>query len=325
VINFCKLLDGSTGFVERHFDPVEISEFRGQAGKVIWLDVLDPTEEDFALLKEEFDFHHLALDDCRQAHARPKLEKYTDYVFFVVYEVRPEPLSRKLQTVELDIFFGSNYVVTLHRGTAEVIASVETRWETQEGEAAAEGASYLAYLLIDAAVDSYFPILDSFSDQLEILEEGMFGDFREEVVQEIFQLKKQTLQLRRLVTPLRDVFLVLLRRDESMFGPRTYIYFQDVLDHLLRVSDAIDTYRDLVAGAVDAYMTTVSNRTNETMKKLTVVATVLMTAALIAGIYGMNFETMPELKWKYGYEYALGLMVFVSLALVALFKQKKYI
>ncbi|MDB5097017.1 MAG: magnesium and cobalt transport protein CorA [Cyanobacteria bacterium RYN_339] len=325
MINFCKLLDASTGFVERHFDPIEISDYRGRAGKVIWLDVQDPTEEDFELLKVEFDFHHLALDDCRQAHARPKLEKYADYIFLVVYEVRPERLSHRLNTVELNIFFGANYVVTMHRGTAEVISLVETRWETQEVGAAAEGASYLAYLVIDAAVDSYFPILDSFSDQLEILEEGMFGDFREDVVQEIFQLKKQTLQLRRLVTPLRDVFLVLLRRDDTMFGPRTYLYFQDVLDHLLRVSDAIDTYRDLVSGAVDAYMTTVSNRTNETMKQLTVTSTVLMTAALIAGIYGMNFEAMPELKWKYGYPYALTLMLVCSLGLVALFKRKRYI
>jgi magnesium transporter len=325
VINFCKLLDGATGFVERHFDPVEISEHRGEAGKVIWLDVQDPTEEDFALLKEEFDFHHLALDDCRQAHARPKLEKYDNYVFFVVYEVRPQPLSGRLHTVELDIFFGANYVVTLHRGNADVVSTVETRWDAAETEAATEGSSYLAYLIIDAAVDSYFPVLDSFSDQLEILEEGMFGDFREDTVQEIFQLKKQTLQLRRLVTPLRDVFLVLLRRDEAMFGPRTYLYFQDVLDHLLRVSDAIDTYRDLVGGAVDAYMTTVSNRTNETMKKLTVISTVLMTSALIAGIYGMNFEAMPELKWHFGYPYALLLMVFTSLAVVGVFKHKKYI
>ena len=155
MINFCKLLDGSTGFVERHFDPVDISEHRGKAGKVIWLDVQDPTEEDFALLKEEFDFHHLALDDCRQAHARPKLEKYDNYVFFVVYEVRPELLSRRLQTVELDIFFGANYVVTLHRGNAEVISAVETRWDVAETEAATEGSSYLAYLIIDAAEGCY--------------------------------------------------------------------------------------------------------------------------------------------------------------------------
>jgi magnesium transporter len=325
VITFCKLLDAATGVVERKLDPAEISTHCHDASKVIWLDIQDPTEADLALLKEEFGFHPLALEDCAKAHSRPKLEKHPGYLFFVVYEVHPVPLTRVLQTVELNLFLGASYVVTVHRGNASVIAEVASRWEKFKGEAAHEGAGFLAYMLIDAAVDTYFPILDGLSDQLEVLEEGIFGTFQEGVVQEIFHLKKQTLLMRRLVSPLRDVFLILLRRDEALFGPRTYVYFQDVLDHLLRISDGIDNYRDLVGGAVDAYMTTLSNRTNETMKTLTVISTTLMLVTLVSGIYGMNFKVIPELSWQYGYFYALGLMLCLVATALSLFRWKKYI
>ena len=195
----------------------------------------------------------------------------------------------------------------LDRVDAE-LDEVLPRWQSHGAEGTGEGASFLTYMLIDAAVDTYFPILDSFSDQLEVLEELIFGKFKEDVVEDIFRLKKQTLAMRRLVTPLRDVFLTLLRRDESMFGARTYIYFQDVLDHLLRISDTIDNYRDLVGSAVDAYMSTVSNRTNETMKALTIYAGILLPLTLIAGICGMNIP-LPVADKPWSLAVVSGIMV----------------
>lgn len=325
MIKFCKLMDAATGKLVKELDPARVSDFAEVSGQVIWLDVQDPTDEDLALLHAELQFHPLALEDCAKAHSRPKLEKYPGYIFVVVYEVRAEGLSNTLKTTELNVFLGPNYVVSVHRGHASVIDEIDRRWELHGAEAGAEGASFLAYMLIDAAVDTYFPVLDVFSDRLELLEEVIFGEFKQDVVLDIFRLKKQTLQLRRLVVPLRDVFLVLLRRDETLFGPRTYLYFQDVLDHLLRISDSIDAYRDMVGSAVDAYMTMVSNRTNETMKTLTVISTALMLMALVSGIYGMNFKHIPELDWTYGYYYSLGLMAFLALGAVAIFRWKKYI
>jgi magnesium transporter len=302
---------------------VDISEIRQLPGKVIWLDIQSPTPDDLALIGEEFGFHTLALEDCHKAHQRPKMDQYGDYIFIVLYEVALQTQSKRMLPIELDIFLGPNYVVTVHHAPAPVIEQVQERWEVQPSSE--EGASYLAYLLVDAAVDSYFPMIDYFSERLEELEEDIFGAFHSQVVQEIFRLKKDTLLMRRMVTPLRDVFLVLLRREGTLFGHRTYIYFQDVLDHLLRISDSIDTYRDLVTSAVDAYMSQVSNRTNETMKKLTVLSTVLMSAALVPGIYGMNFKYIPELSWTNGYYYALGLMVTIGIVLTILFKWRDYV
>ena len=241
---------------------------------------------------------------------------------------RPAELQRLKaagKPIELEIFLGANYVVTLHRTEVPVIATAEARWLSHRGEETSEGANFLAYMLIDGVVDSYFPLLDVFSDRLEELEESLFSSPDPGIVLEVFRLKKDILQLRRLVTPLRDVFLVLLRGPGSLFGPRTHVYFQDILDHLLRISDAIDTHRDLVGSAVDVYMSAVSNRTNDTMKKLTVLSTVLMSMALIAGIYGMNFRHMPELDWSYGYPLAVGSMVAVAVVLTALFRWKRYI
>jgi magnesium transporter len=327
VIKFCKLLDSATGAIELNLDPAAISDHRDLPGKVIWLDIEDPVPADFALLAEEFCFHPLAIEDCQHAHQRPKLEQYEGYIFIVLYEVVAEPGTGRTRAIELELFLGSNYVVTIHREPAPVLTTSELRWAAQGPKARMEeGADYLAYLIIDGVVDSYFPLLDVFSDRLEELEDSLFASPDPIVVREVFRLKKDVLQLRRLVTPLRDVFLVLLRGGTgSVFSSHTYVYFQDILDHLLRISDAIDTHRDLVGSAVDVYMSAVSNRTNDTMKKLTVASTVLMSMALIAGIYGMNFKFMPELEWAYGYPAALVSMAVLAAVLIGLFRWKRYI
>ncbi|HEY9722867.1 MAG TPA: magnesium/cobalt transporter CorA [Oscillatoriaceae cyanobacterium] len=322
MITFVKLLNAETGRVERVGNPAEISELLRQPGRIVWLDVQAPTPQDLALLGEEFGFHQLPLEDCLKAHQRPKFERYGEYYFMVFYEVEKDP-TVGMRMYEVAMFVGPAYVVTVHHAAVPLIHQVETRWEIQPS--AEEGASYLAYLMMDSAVDSYFPMIDHFSDRLEALEEAIFDRFDPKVVARIFELKKQTLMMRRLVSPLRDVFLLLLRRETTTLGQRTYIYYQDVLDHLLRISDAIDTYRDLVTSAVDAYMSQVSNRTNEVMKVLTVFSTVLMTAALVAGIYGMNFKYIPELDWPHGYAYSLALMVGLGLVQIALFKWRRYI
>ncbi|MFN3432175.1 MAG: magnesium/cobalt transporter CorA [Candidatus Sericytochromatia bacterium] len=324
MINFCKLLDANTGELHRHLNPPDISEVRREPGAVIWLDIIDADDHDLALLKEEFGFHTLAIEDCRHAHQRPKLDQYDGYMFMVLYEADKDDDTDCLLTTELNMFMGANYVVTVHRGPARVVGEVEHRWEANL-TFEEEGAAYLAYLLIDATVDSYFPAVDNFSDRLDAVETLIFDRFDERIIEAIFDLKKETLLLRRLVTPLRDVFLVLLRGPGSGFGQRTYVYFQDVLDHLLRVSDAIDVQRDLIGSALDAYQSGISNRTNDTMKKLTVLSAVLMTMALIAGIYGMNFHRMPELDWPLGYHGALYMMGAAALVLVTAFRWKGYI
>src|SRR5215213_5084169 len=198
------------------------------------------------------------------------------------------------------MFLGANYLVTVHRHRIGAIDRADELWP-QWLDRAENEAGLLAYLLIDAIVDDYFPLLDRISDRMDDLEDEIFSDFDPESVREIFLVKKQLVYLRRVVAPLREVFNTLLRRDQPMFEREIRFYFQDVYDHLIRVSDAIDTLRDLLGSIMDAYLSMSSNRMNVVMKRLTSISTILMSVTLIAGVYGMNFELMPELKWRYGY------------------------
>jgi magnesium transporter len=325
LINFVLTMDTATGAIRDVPRVEDALALRDEPRHVVWIDVLDPTEADLAALREEFGFHSLSLEDCLHQHQRPKCETYDDHVFMVLYEfAAPVARAGTVEPLELMLFLGARYVVTVHAGPVAATSLAAERWRAVTGlEADAE--AYLAYLVIDAAVDTYFPVVDALADRLEDLEDDILEGRDEAVIKTVTVLKKQTLGVRRLVTPLRDIFLVLMRGPGSQFGARTYAYYQDVLDHLLRVTDAIDIHRDVLASAVDLYMSTVSNRTNETMKKLTVLSTVLMSSALIAGIYGMNFAYMPELHHPYGYYGALGAMAGISAVLLALFRWRRYI
>ena len=183
----------------------------------------------------------------------------------------------------------------------------------------------LAYLLIDAIVDDYMPLLDTVSETMDELEDQIFEVFKPESIENIFYIKKQLLQLRRTVTPLRDVFNTMLRREQPIFARETHIYFHDVFDHVIRVADTIDTLRDMLSSIMDAYLSVSNNRMSMVMKRLTSISTILMSVTLIAGIYGMNFDVMPELRWPFGYAYAIGLILVVAGSLTIFLKKVKWL
>jgi magnesium transporter len=302
----------------------DISELRAEADNVIWADVSDPTSGDFEELAEEFGFHHLSIEDCRNEHQRPKVEEYTGYYFLVLYEAQLAGPNDHLELRELNIFLGKNYLVTVHSRPIRAIETARRLWG-EWIDRSDQGAGLLAYLLIDAIVDDYMPLLDIVSERMDELEDSIFGEWRAEVIEEIFGIKKKLLYLRRSITPLRDVFNTLLRREQPIFPRETHVYFQDVFDHLIRVADTIDTLRDMLSSTMDAYLSVSGNRMNKIMKRLTSISTILMSVTLIAGIYGMNFVLMPELRWRYGYVYALLSMVVVGLALYAYLKKVDWI
>jgi magnesium transporter len=297
----------------------DISDLREAGRCIIWADVSDPSSEDFAELAEEFGFHPLSIEDCRNEHQRPKVEEYEGYYFIVLYEASLSGPSDALELRELNIFLGSNYLVTVHSRPIRALDRAGRLWR-EWTDRAEHGAALVAYLLIDAIVDDYMPLLDVLSDRMDGLEDQIFGDFRPEALEELFGIKKQLLFLRRTVTPLRDVFNTMLRREQPIFPRETYVYFQDVYDHLIRVADTIDTLRDMLGTTMDAYLSVSGNRMNMVMKRLTSVSTILMSVTLVAGIYGMNFAFMPELRWRYGYVFALLSMTGVGLGLYAYLK-----
>ena len=302
----------------------DISELKEVEGNIIWADVSDPTSEDFEELAEEFGFHHLSIEDCQNAHQRPKVEEYTGYYFIVLYEAELAGPDDRLELRELNIFLGKNYLVTVHSRPVRAIATASRLWH-QWTDRADQGAGLLAYLLIDGIVDDYLPLLDIMSDRMDDLEDSIFGEWRPESIEEIFSIKKKLLYLRRAITPLRDVFNMLLRREQPIFSRETHVYFQDVFDHLIRVADTIDTLRDMLGSTMDAYLSVSGNRMNQVMKRLTSISTILMSVTLVAGIYGMNFVLMPELRWRYGYVFALLSMVVIGLALYIYLKKIKWI
>jgi magnesium transporter len=302
----------------------EISELREVEGNIIWADVSDPTSKDFEELAEEFGFHYLSIEDCRNMHQRPKVEEYNGYYFIVLYESELIGANDRLELRELNIFLGKNYLVTVHSRPIRAVDTARRLWH-EWTDRAEQGSGLLAYLLIDAIVDDYLPLLDLISERMDDLEDSIFGEWRPEAIQDIFTIKKKLLFLRRSITPLRDVFNTMLRREQPIFPRETHVYFQDVFDHLIRVADTIDSLRDMLSSTMDAYLSVSGNRMNKIMKRLTSISTILMSVTLIAGIYGMNFALMPELHWRYGYVYALLSMVVVGLVLYFYLKKIEWI
>ncbi len=317
------VLDRKARTFEEVADCEQISELCENGDNILWVDVSDPTSEDFDELAKEFGFHHLSIEDCRKEHQRPKVEEYQGYYFIVLYEAELKEGAR-LELRELTIFLGKNYLVTVHSQTIQAIARAERLWR-EWSDLAERGTGLVAYLLIDGIVDDYFPLLDYLSDRMDALEDQIFEDFQPEAIEEIFHIKKELLFLRRTITPLRDVFNTLLRREQPIFSRDTLVYFQDVYDHLIRVADSIDTLRDMLSSTMDAYLSVSSNRKNMVMKTLTSISTILMSVTLIAGIYGMNFEHMPELKWKYGYVGVLAAMLGIGVAIYYYFRKIRWL
>jgi magnesium transporter len=307
----------------KDFPVGEISDQCALDDRIVWVDVTDPTGEDFTRLADEFHFHPLSIEDVRQEHQRPKIEEYPGYYFLVVYEAELKE-DGSLELRELSIFLGKNFVVTVHSQQIKSIAVAERQWR-EWPEHGKEGSGLIAYLLIDAVVDEYLPLLDLVSDRIEDIEDHIFRKFSSEAIQEIFYSKKQLIYLRRAIAPLRDIFNRLMRREIPIFSDKTYLYFQDVFDHVLRVTDTIDTLREMLSSTMDAYLSISGNRMNLIMKRLTSISTILMSVTLISSIYGMNFMIMPETEWKYGYVFALSIMLVIGMVLFVFLRRTRWL
>lgn len=305
-------------------NPEDISEILQVKDQFVWLDMQAPQEADIALLRDEFKFHPLAIEDAIRHHERPKVDSYEGYYFLVFYAIGYDQEKNRLLTEAMNLFIGANYIVSVHEGDISAIDETIKRWQKDEEEFGND-AGALLYALLDTITDDYFPVIDRLADRVEALEELIFERFQESALQDVFSLKRDLLSIRRIVAPERDVLNVLIRREVPIFERNTILYLQDVYDHIVRITDSIDTYRDLLSSALDAFLSVQSNRLNQVVKVLTITSIVLMTDALIAGIYGMNFEFMPELHWQYGYPFALGIMLVLTVGLVAFFRWRKWL
>jgi magnesium transporter len=297
----------------------------GEADSLVWVDSTGPDEGDLARLEEAFPLHELAVEDVSRHGQRAKLEIYPDHAFLVAYARASDgDLS------EVDVFIGPGWLVSVREtnehGEVFELGTVKERYRRVRD--LDRGAGFLLYILLDALVDSYFDAIEESEDDLERVEEVLFdiGPPPDGVLQrDLLELRKALVMFRRRVVPLRDVVLSILRGEVEWIEREAIIYFQDVLDHLLRVIDQIDTQRELMGNVVDASLALSGNRMNQVMKKMTSWGAILIVATLVAGIYGMNFRYMPELDWHYGYFFALGTMLASTGGLYLYFKRKSWL
>jgi len=297
---------------------------------VVWIDVEGLGDADtIRELGDVLGLHRLALEDVLNTHQRPKLEQYPGYYFIVAHMVT---LREHLETEQLSVFLGKNFVVTFQEGRpGDVFDSIRERIRKKHGRIRDSGVDYLAYALLDAVVDRYFPILEQYGERLENLEDEIVSRPSGDMVARIHEVRRNLLTLRRAVWPQRETFNALLREETSLVTSETRLHLRDCYDHTAQLIDLIETYRELGADLTDVYLSSISNRTNEIMRVLTVIATIFIPLTFIAGVYGMNFNpnvspwNMPELNWAWGYPLSLLIMLVVAGGQLIFFRKKGWL
>jgi magnesium transporter len=283
---------------------------------VVWLDVSAPTEDDLAWLARTYNLHALAIEDCRNFNQRAKAESYGDYLFLSLTTTARE--NGGLRAQELEAFLGPDYLITIHREPLAALDAVRERY------AANTRADFLLYFIADHMVDTYFPLLDEMDDEIDALEDRILENATQATLHRIFILKQQLVFLRKITAPMREVMNSLAGTRYSLVEEHTALYFRDVYDHLVRIYDLIETSRDLLGNALDAYLTTVSNRLNEVMKRLTLIATIFMPISFLAGLGGMNFQQLP-FDNPAAFVIMLALLALVPTAMLVWFWRSKWV
>lgn len=283
--------------------------------------------EDLDVIKsidQYFNIHELVAEDIVNTGHRPKLEDHENYLFIIIKMLSYNETKKEVLSEQVSLLLGKNYVISFQERIGDVFDPIRQRLEKGKGRARGLGADYLAYILIDAIIDHYFVVLEKLGEKVENLEEEMMNEVRPEMTEQIHYLKRDMIFLRKQIWPLREVVSSLYRDDTKLIHKSMHIFLRDAYDHTIHIMDTVESYRDLISGLHDIYLSSMSNRMNEIMKVLTIFAAIFIPLTFVAGIYGMNFDHMPELHWKNGYFMALGVMGALGLGMVGYFKYKKW-
>jgi magnesium transporter len=272
-----------------------------------------------------FDLHPLVMEDILNTFHRPKQEDLGHYFFIVLKMLYYDQTERELKTEHVSFILGANFVVTFQEREGDVFNPIRERLKNARGKIRKKGADYLLYALVDAVVDNYFLVLETMGEEIEGLEDRLLEKPGPETLQIVHKMKREMIYLRKAVWPLRELINGLLKSDSKLIEENTDIFLRDVYDHTIQVIETTETYRDMVAGLQDLYLSSISNKMNEVMKVLTITATIFIPLTFIAGIYGMNFEFMPELKWTFGYFIVWGVMAVIGVGMLIHFKRKKWL
>jgi magnesium transporter len=289
----------------------------------VWVDIEQPSASDNLILKDVFNFHPLAIEDCVNITHYPKVDIYEDYLFLIVHAFDFTSQEKEIATLELNLFFSTHFLVTYHVRPVKSVVETKERC-TQKPEAImGRGADVLVYTMLDALVDNFIPFLNALDQRIDGLEEEIFENSNS-VLSKIITIRNDIIKLRKVIRPQRNTIHQLTREGIPFVEKDNLIYFRDVYDQLYRISEQSDGYRDMVSGVLDTHLSFTSNKMNQIMKTLTIVMTIMLPLTLITGIYGMNFKYMPELDARYGYFIVLAFMFFIAAGLIVYMRKKNW-
>jgi magnesium transporter len=295
-----------------------------QNGASVWVDLEAPTPAEAEILSRVFGFHPLAIEDCWHEPQQPKVDDYSDYLFVVMHGVRYDTEQVEFGTHELNIFLGERYLVTFHLLHSRSIEALKSNLQ-RSPHLMARGMDFMLHQIVDRAIDHYFPKLEIIEDQIDELETAVLTDPKPEILTRIFEVRRTVATLKRVATQEREVLVQMSRGDFPFVSEKAQVYFKDVYDHLFRIVEAADNHRDTLSVMVQVYVSMVSNQLNNTMRVLTVIATMMLPLTVITGIYGMNFDFMPELRWRFGYPLVILLMVAVAGSMLYYFRRRNWL
>ncbi len=313
-------------FQEKQVGTIEESFPFKQTPTVTWINI--DGIHDIGLIEKlgkHFDLHPLILEDILTTGQRPKCEDYDNYIYTVLKMLIYNDKDEMIRSEQVSLVLGSNFVISFQEGVGDVFEQIRDRLRNDKGRVRKMASDYLAYALIDAIVDSYFIILEKLGEKIESMEEQLVAEPTNKTLRQIHSVKRELISLRRSVWPLRELINGLEKTESPLIKKSTRLYLRDVYDHTIQVIDTVETFRDMVSGMLDIYLSSLSNRMNAVMKVLTIIATIFIPLTFIAGVYGMNFKYMPELGWRWGYAAVLLVMTAVVGIMLIYFKKKKWL
>jgi magnesium transporter len=296
-----------------------------ESGTVSWIDVVGLNDtEVVSQIGTAFEIHPLVLEDILHTTQRPKLEDLGEYLFLVVRMLYVEPDSNEIHSEQISFILTESCLITFQEKAGDVFNQVRDRLRTSHGRIRKMGADYLLYALMDAIVDNYFLIMEKTGEHIETIEQTLMENPSGQLMNELYAQKQELLYIRKAVWPLREAIGGLERGENKLLKPKTHAYLRDLYDHTIQVIDTVETFRDMLSGVQDLYLSSLGHKTNQVMQVLTIIATIFIPITFVAGIYGMNFEVIPELKWRYGYPAAWAVMITMATGMLFYFRRKKW-
>jgi magnesium transporter len=274
---------------------------------------------------KKFDLHFLMLEDVLNTNQRPKVEDYESCLFVVLKMLSYDEKEGRIHSEQVSLVLGGHYLITFRESVGDIFGPVRDRIKNTKWRIRKLGADYLLYALVDCIVDNYFVVLEKVADKIELLQEQVAADPSQEILQQIHELKREMIFFRKSVWPVRELVNSLLRSESPLMQKTTEIYLRDIYDHAVQIIDTMETYREMISGMLDVYLSSISNKMNSVMKVLTIIATIFIPLTFVAGVYGMNFKYMPELEWRWAYPAIWVVMFAIFIGMMVYFKRKKWL